>query len=572
MRLGRAVTLFVMLTPLALMGSSICGGDLTDLISEGERMHVPMLEWSPDGSRILFSDQINSPRSLYSVASDSSSIVEIVESKYSGGAGYVDNVSPHLSPDGARIAYMRLLTTTTGNATEIMAPAWSPDGNEIAFAAQLYRNTDEVTWQSVNESYLYIVGADGSNLRSIAELADAGATSSLVWSPDGEYLAFVNQEYEVTKRYGAELVYQCTCMVRTDGSELTQVWDRAAFQLEWSSDGSEVVINSGTYTVNPDGSSFLRSAFSHRLSSKSAWSPDGSRITFGRWNGIFTAAGDGTDLRHIARWHPPVIDESSRKRVSGGEWIAAGLEQEKPPVDLGPCSAGVAAPDPERNPGLVRDCETLLTIRDALAGDAELEWNTDTPITEWDGVTVDGSPLRVRELRLRGRGLTGVLPPELGRLTALQALGLSDPFTAFQLVDIRSVDIREAINNNSLDSGDGDNQLSGTIPKELVNLADLGLLNLEGNFLSGPIPPELGNLSGLKTLDLSDNFLTGPIPVELAKLTAMEKLDLSINGLSGPVPAALGESHSPSRISKMVLSTVKIGPPYCHINLRPYAG
>ena len=47
-----------------------------------------------------------------------------------------------------------------------------------------------------------------------------------------------------------------------------------------------------------------------------------------------------------------------------------------------------------------------------------------------------------------------------------------------------------------------DNQLSGSIPSELGNLANLEGLWLDGNQLSGSIPSELGNLDNLERLGL----------------------------------------------------------------------
>ena len=59
------------------------------------------------------------------------------------------------------------------------------------------------------------------------------------------------------------------------------------------------------------------------------------------------------------------------------------------------CATGGAVPDPDDNPGLVSDCATLLAARDTLAGTATLNWAADTPMSEWDGVSVGGSPERV---------------------------------------------------------------------------------------------------------------------------------------------------------------------------------
>ena len=44
------------------------------------------------------------------------------------------------------------------------------------------------------------------------------------------------------------------------------------------------------------------------------------------------------------------------------------------------------------------------------------------------------------------------------------------------------------------------NQLTGQIPKELGKLSALTILDLDGNKLTGHIPKELGNLSALKNL------------------------------------------------------------------------
>ena len=50
-----------------------------------------------------------------------------------------------------------------------------------------------------------------------------------------------------------------------------------------------------------------------------------------------------------------------------------------------------------------------------------------------------------------------------------------------------------------------ENQLSGEIPPELGNLANLSRVSLFDNQLSGEIPPELGNLANLSRLLLGQN-------------------------------------------------------------------
>ena len=80
----------------------------------------------------------------------------------------------------------------------------------------------------------------------------------------------------------------------------------------------------------------------------------------------------------------------------------------------------------------------------------------------------------------------------------------------------------------------------GTPPPELANLANLELLDLNGNDLSGEIPPEFGGLANLLYLDLGGNGMIGEMPPELANLSNLFYLDLSQNDLSGEIPPELG--------------------------------
>jgi Leucine-rich repeat (LRR) protein len=80
------------------------------------------------------------------------------------------------------------------------------------------------------------------------------------------------------------------------------------------------------------------------------------------------------------------------------------------------------------------------------------------------------------------------------------------------------------------------NQLTGTIPSELIQLSNLTVLDLHYNQLSGTIPSELGNLLRLAILDLSHNFLSGSIPTEIGKLIQLIHFDISHNYLTGNMP------------------------------------
>ena len=197
------------------------------------------------------------------------------------------------------------------------------------------------------------------------------------------------------------------------------------------------------------------------------------------------------------------------------------------------CSTGGAVSNAASNSEMVADCETLLGLRDALAGTTILNWATDTPIEDWDGVTVGGSPKRVTEVALDESGLNGKVPGGLGQLTALTVLSLSGNSLSGSIPD--GLGSLSNLTELSIDN----NQLTGSIPVDLGDLANLETLSLNDNRLSGAIPSELGGLTNLVTLLLADNGLTGEIPGELGALANLEELKLSGNRLSGCILAAL---------------------------------
>ena len=144
-------------------------------------------------------------------------------------------------------------------------------------------------------------------------------------------------------------------------------------------------------------------------------------------------------------------------------------------------------------------------------------WLTDAPLKDWYGVEVDGEG-RVSELVIYDNNLTGRIPPELGNLAELVRLDLG----------------------TYLVLGRAPNKLTGPIPPELGNIPDLVGLDLQGNSFTGRIPPELGNIARLYSLSLADNKLTGRIPPELGNIANLRGLFLSSNDLSGSVPPELG--------------------------------
>ncbi|RRT58777.1 hypothetical protein B296_00026859 [Ensete ventricosum] len=81
------------------------------------------------------------------------------------------------------------------------------------------------------------------------------------------------------------------------------------------------------------------------------------------------------------------------------------------------------------------------------------------------------------------------------------------------------------------------NDLSGVIPPEIGSLFALQTLNLSGNGFQGMIPKTMGDIKSLETLDLSFNKLSGVIPRSFSALNSLSHLNLSYNNLSGAIPS-----------------------------------
>ena len=224
----------------------------------------------------------------------------------------------------------------------------------------------------------------------------------------------------------------------------------------------------------------------------------------------------------------------------------------------GSCSTGNAVENPEENTGLASDCRVLLAVRNTLAGRTRLNWSADIPIEHWEGITVGGTPKRVTQLTLDQRGLSGQIPHELGMLSGLRIISLSDNqldgIIPPQLGNLRNLQWLYLSKNQLLgeippDLGNlnnleilflDSNRLSGRIPHELGNLSSLEAVHLQNNVFDGQIPSQLGRLGNLVDMKLSDNLFSGSIPSELGSLPSLKEMYLDNNQLSGSIPSELG--------------------------------
>ena len=195
------------------------------------------------------------------------------------------------------------------------------------------------------------------------------------------------------------------------------------------------------------------------------------------------------------------------------------------------CVTGGAVAD-AANAGLASDCAVLIALRDTLAGSASLNWSANTPIAQWEGIgddSLEGTPPQVVRLYLGGLGLDGAVSSELSGLTELKELYLQDndlsgpipselgelsgphlPAPAEQRSDRRDTGRARRPRSTERAAAPTATTSPASFPPELRSLTKVTRLWVADNDLSGSIPAEIGDMANLDWLNLGAEQLQRP--------------------------------------------------------------
>ncbi len=259
-----------------------------------------MLDFSRDGSHILFVSDRYGTQDLFAVGIDGTGLVQLTSGTGEDGTG-------HWSPDGSKVVYSResaggsspysvhVVDANGSNETLLLDgshldfdPSWTPDGAKIIFACDRFGSS---TWE------LCSMTPTGTGL---AQIGSFSGVQSPVTDPTGAYVAF--------QSYAAGQSIWVTSMDGSTAVNLTP--GLVSIGFDWAPDGTKLVLlasdGSGAFLVqrvNRDGSGLTPLTTAADAANAPHWSPDGGRIAFDAMRGgtqrIWVTDPNGGDWHYV---------------------------------------------------------------------------------------------------------------------------------------------------------------------------------------------------------------------------------------------------------------------------------
>ena len=538
-------------------------------------------QWTPDGSRILFSHAGR----IYVVEADGTELTSLSGS-YEPAHVYSPTAkidfSPTLSPDGSRVAYSTLRyakgelydhtyeiavqpidgsdrVRLTKNDRDDIAPAWSPDGSLIAFLSP---------GANYGNYRVFAISPDGSGERPVAPSVSA-ICCVLMWSPDGSRLAFIGERRETgtvewvdtyssdpskyTREIKPDYVFgrQSIYTVKADGSGLVE--------LAWSENPN-----------SPPKTRFGMSELGAPEEGVSAfqWSPDGERIAFaarryGDKDGIYVADPEDSssvrrifDLATVSEFENPLDDgfipekAFQREQIYEIAWSPDGSRIDfDASVVRGDAYALIVYSVSADGSGLRQIAEDRLELSERIrTGSAPKRIvrhgynpNAAREVKGWVLSTAPWGELDETVLvKIADNRLTAVDPNQPIGAEAECEMAIPN----MQRTNGLMRDCRRLLKLRDALAGDAALGWSGDIP--IAEWRGVGIEDGRVRALDAlpikTVPPEIGELTSLRTLRVMHNELEGEIPPEIGNLTNLELLHI------GGTPDATGKTRLAGRI------------------------
>lgn len=237
------------------------------------------------------------------------------------------NVDPIPSPDGKAVAFVSnrdgnseiyIVDVVTGvqkdltkNKANDYSPTWSPDGKYIAFVSE----RDAVSMlpaHGITTNNIYIMNADGLNVRRLTTNNVAAGYNGLAWSPDGMKLLLNLTDVGPTGDYIARGI-SIMDLSNLGVTVLTALSDKMSCCAKWSPDGNHIlysVLDRGfenIYVMKADGTNQIAlTDDASYYDMDPSWSPDGRYV-------LFSSNRDGQYHLYLMN-----ANGSNQKRLTGG--------------------------------------------------------------------------------------------------------------------------------------------------------------------------------------------------------------------------------------------------------------
>jgi Tol biopolymer transport system component len=217
------------------------------------------LAWSPDSEKIAFVDGSVSAADIYTIDVDGTNRTRLTNSE----------------PSADRL-------------TGINYAAWSPDGEKIVF--QRVYDVQESGSASASASAgpgtstiseIYVMNADGTDLRKLSIESAYPDASSPAWSPESKKIAFT-----VSRRNSRGI-----STINADGTDQTRVTGNSS-RFQWSPNGEITFVGApppatfepsdtiDIYKISADGTNRTRLTHDDASEHQLSWSPDGERLAY----------------------------------------------------------------------------------------------------------------------------------------------------------------------------------------------------------------------------------------------------------------------------------------------------